>query len=904
VSKLDEPTAAQSGAQKFLFRVVLLSKGVEHTMREARERCCPVRLTTALSFIGAVALVWPAKTWAWTDAPLCVAQQPQLSEYSQSERSSSLLCEPDSGYSFHEAFTLQQGPLWTVPISGDEARRALREADELAESAPADALLKLRLVERAMPRLVDRLAMQRAQLLMRLHRTAEACDAYREAIGSPERNVAAEARIGYVRCMLESGNKQGELELERLTQRYPALGERHALQILLARAREGWNNLSGAVPIYRSIALHAPETRAAADARAAMERLSLQGVRIPPYQPQELVDRAERLVVRGTVEAGRTAVAELLAMNLPVPQRGRAHLLAARVARMEGRWDAVPTEVAAAISGGVPRWDAERWLPRTAALPADPSVGELRVRKYLGGRVVKTMKPGQLRATLDIAVQNNVRDVASEALEAMAAKKQFFGVDLFSAAIYASGVASDSALLAAFDALRDVRGKELAARYYHARALERLGRTEEAQAEYHEVSLMDVGWSRYYGTWAEARLSGLQQAAASTCQRDARGACLPETGLMPRLRLAAPALAPALGAPNAAPALGAPALNAPALLGAPAPSPAGTQPMAAVPGVSAVFASERDTLSEPLTTRFGLPTKSDLRRETIVARLGALAAVHGGAYPWIARAADLAELERYDDAASEISEAYLAYRDARGGFRFRVGVESVLTNTTPPPHVCTGQVRKERLALDEWARLSLAEVADMLEEPGVALRLREQRIDVRPRAYSVDVERAAAKFGLDPNLLFAVMRQESVYYRQIVSFAGAVGLMQIMPHTGMRIARALGNTDFNPRELLDPRRNLEFAAWYLSSLINRFDGRVPLAIAAYNGGPHNVRLWMRAYPDDMPLDAFLERIPFKETNNYVRRVLTHYAAYRAQQNLAMLNLADTLPRQRPDAIAF
>jgi soluble lytic murein transglycosylase len=79
---------------------------------------------------------------------------------------------------------------------------------------------------------------------------------------------------------------------------------------------------------------------------------------------------------------------------------------------------------------------------------------------------------------------------------------------------------------------------------------------------------------------------------------------------------------------------------------------------------------------------------------------------------------------------------------------------------------------------------------------------------------------------------------------------------------------------------------------------------VPLAIAAYNGGPHNVRLWMRAYPDDMPLDAFLERIPFKETNNYVRRVLTHYAAYRAQQNLAMLNLADTLPRQRPDVIAF
>jgi soluble lytic murein transglycosylase len=129
-------------------------------------------------------------------------------------------------------------------------------------------------------------------------------------------------------------------------------------------------------------------------------------------------------------------------------------------------------------------------------------------------------------------------------------------------------------------------------------------------------------------------------------------------------------------------------------------------------------------------------------------------------------------------------------------------------------------------------------------------------------------------------------------------------LMQIMPHTGMRIARALGNTDFNPRELLEPSTNIEFAGWYLASLISRFDGRIPLAIAAYNGGPHNVRLWMKAHPKDMPLDAFLERIPFRETHRYVRRVLSHYSAYRAQQNLAMLNLADTLPRQRPDTVAF
>jgi soluble lytic murein transglycosylase len=175
---------------------------------------------------------------------------------------------------------------------------------------------------------------------------------------------------------------------------------------------------------------------------------------------------------------------------------------------------------------------------------------------------------------------------------------------------------------------------------------------------------------------------------------------------------------------------------------------------------------------------------------------------------------------------------------------------------------------------------------------------------MRPRAYADAVQRAADKYGVDPNLLFAVMRVESIYHRQIVSYAGAVGLMQIMPRTGMLIARKLGVERFNVRDLLDPQTNVEFAAWYLSSLIKRFDGRLPLAIAAYNGGPHNVRLWMREGHPDMPLEAFLERIPFSQTHRYVRRVLTHYAAYRAQLDLPMERLHVDLPEARPDSVAF
>lgn len=148
------------------------------------------------------------------------------------------------------------------------------------------------------------------------------------------------------------------------------------------------------------------------------------------------------------------------------------------------------------------------------------------------------------------------------------------------------------------------------------------------------------------------------------------------------------------------------------------------------------------------------------------------------------------------------------------------------------------------------------------------------------------------------------MRVESVYNPRIISYAGAIGLMQIMPRTGRLIAHRLGRDDFTVDQLLIPEVNIEFAAWYLSSLIRRWDGRLPLALASYNGGPHNVRRWMRDHADEMPLDAFLERIPFSQTHRYVRRVLTHYEAYRAQRGLAPAPLHLELPPARPDPTAF
>ncbi len=177
-------------------------------------------------------------------------------------------------------------------------------------------------------------------------------------------------------------------------------------------------------------------------------------------------------------------------------------------------------------------------------------------------------------------------------------------------------------------------------------------------------------------------------------------------------------------------------------------------------------------------------------------------------------------------------------------------------------------------------------------------------VRARPRAYAAHVHAAAEAHGLDPNLLFAVMRVESVYQKDIVSYAGAIGLAQIMPRTGTLIARERGKADFTCADLLDPETNLEFAAWYLRSLIDRFDGHLPLAIASYNGGPHNVRRWMEEHGRDLPMDAFLEHIPFTQTHRYVRRVLGHYQAYRAQQGLPMISLSTTLPTPDPDPVGF
>ncbi len=146
-----------------------------------------------------------------------------------------------------------------------------------------------------------------------------------------------------------------------------------------------------------------------------------------------------------------------------------------------------------------------------------------------------------------------------------------------------------------------------------------------------------------------------------------------------------------------------------------------------------------------------------------------------------------------------------------------------------------------------------------------------------PRAFGDLIDRTAARFGLEPNLISAIIRQESIFDPEIVSPAGAIGLMQIMPFTGEDLARML-DEPFAPESLYEPATNVRFGAFYVRSLLERFNGNIVLVLAGYNGGPHNAKRWYEANRG-VDFDTFIENISYTETRGYVKRVLANYWTY-------------------------
>ena len=145
-------------------------------------------------------------------------------------------------------------------------------------------------------------------------------------------------------------------------------------------------------------------------------------------------------------------------------------------------------------------------------------------------------------------------------------------------------------------------------------------------------------------------------------------------------------------------------------------------------------------------------------------------------------------------------------------------------------------------------------------------------------SFSDEVSINAEKNSLSPYLLHAIIREESSHRADAVSRAGAIGLMQLMPSTGSIMAKETGFRDYSTQSLYTPETNITLGSLYLKRLIDANKGSLPLAIASYNAGPNAVSAWISKYGTE-EMDEFIEKIPYPETRNYIKRVLRSYELY-------------------------
>ena len=151
---------------------------------------------------------------------------------------------------------------------------------------------------------------------------------------------------------------------------------------------------------------------------------------------------------------------------------------------------------------------------------------------------------------------------------------------------------------------------------------------------------------------------------------------------------------------------------------------------------------------------------------------------------------------------------------------------------------------------------------------------------VFPRPYWAEISSDAQANGLDPYLVAALIRQESEFDPQAVSRANAVGLMQLLPSVGKSLAKKDGERHFSTNELLDPATNLRLGTADLRQSINRYNGQIEYALAAYNAGDTPVHQWI-ALNDYKDMPEWVESIPYTETRGYVQSILRNREVYRA-----------------------
>lgn len=167
-----------------------------------------------------------------------------------------------------------------------------------------------------------------------------------------------------------------------------------------------------------------------------------------------------------------------------------------------------------------------------------------------------------------------------------------------------------------------------------------------------------------------------------------------------------------------------------------------------------------------------------------------------------------------------------------------------------------------------------------------------------PLAHRDTILAAAARYRLDPALIYGVIRQESAFMEDAHSAVGALGLMQLMPATGRQTARALNIRYGGNRALLHSSHNIQLGSAYLNHLLTRYKGSPVLAAAAYNAGPHRVSRWLPR-KQAVPAALWTENIPFRETRHYVKQVLTYATIFDWRLSRTITRLSSRLSDIRP-----
>lgn len=140
-----------------------------------------------------------------------------------------------------------------------------------------------------------------------------------------------------------------------------------------------------------------------------------------------------------------------------------------------------------------------------------------------------------------------------------------------------------------------------------------------------------------------------------------------------------------------------------------------------------------------------------------------------------------------------------------------------------------------------------------------------------PSKYITEIETYSSKYNLDVVLIQSVIKVESGYDKDVISNQGAIGLMQILPSTASEIASKLNFKEFDKEMLKIPQINIEFGCFYLRYLIDYYSGNLTNALCAYNAGLNNVNQWLNE-KDYSKNGIELNQIPFKETNEYIKRI--------------------------------